>query len=112
MALSHSWHIGIDGPPRSEQASQVMTATEMIFALLLVLVRVPIDDDDASLTAELSSLDCSCCANRPLGAELDIESESRRRRGVRDGKSDMATDDPFFFFVPRGTREFVVVGAR
>ena len=112
MALLHSGHIGIDVPPQSQQASQEMIPTEMISALLLVLVRVSIDDDDASLTAELSSLDWSCCANRALEIELDRESDSRRGRGVRDDQSDMANDDPFFFFVPRETREFVVVGGR
>ena len=81
--------------------------------MLLELVRVSIDNDDASLSAGLSSLDCSSgCANLSLGVVLDRESESRRGR-VRDDKSDdMTTDGPFFFVVPRETREFMVVGAR
>ena len=88
-----------------------MIPTEMISALLLVRVLI---DDDASLSTGLSSLDCSSgCANRTLEVVLGRESDSWRGRGVRDDKSDdMATDGPFFFFVPRETREFMVVGAR
>ena len=101
MAFSQSWHIRIEDPPRSKQASQEMIPTEMISALLLVRASI---DDDASLSAALSSLDCSCCAKRALEVELGRESESRRGR-VCD-KSDMATDP--FFSVLRETGEFVV----
>ena len=108
MALSHSWHIGIDvpPPPRSEQASQETIPTETIFSAasppVLVLVRVSIDEDGASphVPAELSSLDCSscCCANRALEVELD------------SSKSDVlvATDADPFFSVLREKREFAV----
>ena len=109
MALSHSWHIGIDvpPPPRSEQASQETIPTETIFSASL---PVP---------AELSSLDCSscCCANRALEVllvELDREIESRRGR-VRAKSDVLVATDPFFFsmlllllLLLREKREFAV----